>query len=55
MAVKQVFCRKIRWGRGQRMTRVWEGSGKALLRKSVEGKACEILEMVKHYWTQETH
>lgn len=36
------------------MTRVWEGSGKALLKKCVQGKACEILEMVKHYWIQET-
>lgn len=36
------------------MTWGW-GVGKAPLRKCMEGKACEILEMVKQHWIQESH
>lgn len=67
MAVKQVLCRKIKLGKGrendQGLLSAGEGDwgGRGLRKgffKEVCGereRPCEILEMVKHHWIQESY
>lgn len=67
VAVKQVFCRKIKLGKGrendQGLLSAWAGAwgGRGARKgfsKEVCGereRLCAILEIVKHHWIQESY